>query len=122
MQNKPLALKHQRTCKESDILAAVRQWLDWQGYTAWRMPLGGVMQHGGRVLMRNPLKGFPDIAGLLKRRKGVFWACELKKKGGRVSDEQRAWHARLRDGEAEVWVAYSLPEFIERLSDAEKAG
>ena len=124
MQNKPLALKHQRAGKESDILAAVRQWLEWHGYTSWRMPIGGIQQnHGNRkFMMRNPLKGFPDLAGLLKRRKGVLWACELKRPGGRVSDEQRAWHERLRLAGAEVWIAYSLPEFIEGLEEAEKAG
>jgi hypothetical protein len=84
------------------------------------MPLGGVWKAGGRRIATNPLKGFPDIAGILRKRQGVFWACELKKPGGLVAPEQHTWIARLKNAGAEVWVAYSLAEFIEQIKLAEQ--
>ena len=106
---------------EADILSAVRNWLVWQGYTYWRMPIGGIMQNDGRrnFMMKNPLKGFPDLAGILKTRPGHLWACELKRPKAKPSAEQLEWLARLRHAGANVFVAHSLVEFIARIDAAE---
>ena len=83
------------------------------------MPLGPVLHtQGGQVrYKKNPLKGFPDIAGILKRKKGQFFACEFKAASGRTTPEQTEWHERLRESGAVVFVVKSLEEFIEKMGE-----
>jgi hypothetical protein len=83
------------------------------GIKWWRMPIGGVMhQVGGKmVYKKNPLKGFPDIAGVLKRRdRGRFFAIELKTKTGKLSPEQIMWQIALDDAGAAVGVIRSIED------------
>ena len=106
---------------------AVLQWLKRHNIEHWRMPLGPVLQHRGNqvVYTRNPLKGFPDIAGVLTRgpAPGRFWAIELKTKTGRMSREQRIWAFRLKLSGAAVAVIRSIEEleaFFQALKEVPK--
>jgi hypothetical protein len=83
------------------------------GIKWWRMNLGAVMhQVGGKMIYKkNPLKGFPDIAGVLKRRdRGRFFAIELKTKTGRLSPEQMMWQMELERVGAAVAVVRSIED------------
>jgi len=98
---------------EADITRAVISWMDRHDIKWWRMPLGAVMhQIGGKmVYKKNPLKGFPDIAGVLKRRdKGRFFAIELKTKTGKLSPEQIMWQMNLEESGAAVAVVRSIED------------
>lgn len=96
---------------EAELQRAILAWLRKQGIECWRMPLGPVLQGGGRRWAENPLKGFPDIAGVLQReQRGRFWALELKSATGRLSPEQSAWILRLKYSGAAVTVVKSLAE------------
>ncbi len=96
---------------EADLQRAIIAWLRRSGIEYWRMPLGPVLHGGGRKWGENPLKGFPDVAGLLQREQpGRFWAIEIKSDTGRVSQEQAAWILRLKYGGAAVTVVKSLAE------------
>lgn len=104
--------------KERDILAAVKDYLNAKGYCWWRMPLGPVMQNGGKFA-KNPLKGFPDLCGILKSKKGVFFACELKQKKGITSLSQGNWLEKLAAAGVYAFVARSVDEFISKLEESE---
>lgn len=96
---------------EADLQRAIMAWLKRQGIEHWRMPLGPVLHGGGRRWGENPIKGFPDLAGILKREHhGRFWALELKSATGRLSPEQSAWILRLKYAGAAVTVVKSMGE------------
>ena len=98
---------------ESDLQRAVMAWLKKRCIMHFRMPLGAVMhQVGGQMIWKkNPLKGFPDIAGVLKRRdKGRFFAIELKTAKGRLSPEQTYWQMALAETGAAVAVIRSIDD------------
>ena len=78
------------------------------------MPLGGV-RHAGRN-KANPLKGFPDLFGVLKRRSGVMFAIEVKTEKGMLSPEQLTWFARLDALGCAVCVARSAEQAMSWLA------
>jgi hypothetical protein len=99
--------------KESDLQRVAADWMTLHNIKWWRMPLGAVMhQVGGKmVYKKNPLKGFPDIAGVLRRRdRGRFFAIELKTKTGKLSPEQIMWQIALEESGAAVTVVRSVDE------------
>jgi VRR-NUC domain len=105
--------------KEMDILRSATDWLDVNQYLWWRMPLGPVLHSkGGQVrYKKNPLKGFPDIAGILKHKIGMFFACEFKSKNGSESEVQIEWRNKLQNAGAKVFVCRSLDEFINNMKE-----
>lgn len=109
------AKKAAKMIPEAQVLSDVCQWLTLEGYLWWRMPLGPVIRGGGKNGVRfskNPLKGFPDIAGILDHKTGQLFACELKRFGAKPTPEQEAWQARLIEHGARCFIAHSLDEFI----------
>lgn len=98
---------------EADLQRAVMAWLTKRCIKHWRMPLGAIMHqvNGNMIWKKNPLKGFPDIAGVLKRRdKGRFFAIELKTAKGRLSPEQTYWQMALAETGAAVAVIRSIED------------
>ena len=58
-------------------------------------------------------KGISDIIACSP--KGIFWAIEVKKPGGRVSSDQIAFLNRVRANNSIGIIAYSIDDVIERL-------
>ena len=95
---------------EADFQRTVLEFLRKNHVEHWRMTMGPVLKKGG-TWAQNPLKGFPDIAGVLqKKHPGKFWALELKTATGRLSLEQSAWLVRLKAAGAEAAVVTNLME------------
>jgi hypothetical protein len=102
---------------EADLQRAVFAWMKSHGIFAWRMPVGPVVQ---RQVVRgamqthwkkSPLKGFPDIAGVLRRgRPGVLFVLELKSKRGECTPEQVSWMVDLQAAGAAGAVVRSLDD------------
>lgn len=95
-------------------MAGVNGWLRHHVYDARRNPTAPRRSGLGRYL--DP--GFPDLALC---RGPVLWLPELKTEDGRVSDDQAAWMAALREVrrvETGVWRPRDLDE-IERLLSGE---
>jgi len=57
-------------------------------------------------------KGISDILGVYK---GRFLAIEVKRPGGRVSPEQRAFIERINDEGGIGFVAYSVDDVVDKL-------
>ncbi len=89
--------------KEADLQKQVMGYLALTDLQWWRVPLGGVMKAGGKVLARNPMAGFPDLIGLIPPA-GKLWGMELKSTRGVISPIQKATIQRLVDGGAIVEI------------------
>lgn len=105
--------------KESELLSYALTCLKRSGLVAWRVPNGPVIQSRcGQVYYKpSPIKGFPDIAGVMPN--GKFFAIELKTEKGRLSVEQREWITKLNMSGAMAIVLRSrdeIDEFIEAAS------
>lgn len=95
---------------QRDLLAYLRR----HEIFHWRMPIGPVIHQGGKVWARNPLKGFPDIAGVFtKKHPGIFWALELKADANAsTSPEQNLWLQKLESSHCKVAVIYDMNQAI----------
>ncbi len=78
---------------ESEIQTQILDYLKARGILRWRCNLGGVRFKGGKG--RNPMTGFPDIAGICPHGHGRFFTIEVKAKKGVMSPEQLVWRTKL---------------------------
>lgn len=102
---------------EAELTRAVFAWLQAHRILAWRMPVGPVVHRkviGGRLKefwKKSPLKGFPDIAGVLQRkRRGTLFTLELKSASGSISPEQKMWMKDLSDAGSACAVIRSIDD------------
>lgn len=83
--------------KEQDIQRAILDFLKARGTLHWRINLGGV-RRAGKGRTKNPMKGFPDIAGICPGTDGRLFAIEVKRPGdGHLSPEQKVWRDKLTE-------------------------
>lgn len=71
----------------------------------------GDAQGNTRYTRFNSIKGFPDIHGMLKGGRAVY--IEVKRPGGRVSDEQQEFIDKVSAHGAVAFIAYSVDDVIE---------
>ena len=102
--------------KEAELQVAVLQFLKARGIEHWRVPVGPVMRGGGKSQVRfspSPIKGHPDIAGVLKRKTpGRYFVLELKRPKGKVTPEQVEWLVRLQLAGAACALIRSLDDLF----------
>lgn len=80
--------------KEQDIQRAIMDYLKARGVLHWRVNMGGVRRSGiGRTA--NPMKGFPDIAGVWPDTDGCLFVIEVKRPGEQLEPHQVKWRDRL---------------------------
>ncbi len=96
---------------ESEVQSAILTWLkdeqDAGKLIYWRVPLGGV-KHGGKT-KKNPMKGMPDVCGVMKG--GLYFAIEIKdEKKGTFNQAQMDWALKLQRIGAIYLVATSLDD------------
>ena len=85
----------------------------------WRMAVGPVLKKRGAA--KNPLKGFPDLMGVLKTGGGQMFAIEVKRAdGGTVSPDQRAWLTHLNSMGVLCIVGRSADYVARIIATAEK--
>lgn len=120
--------KQPLSLSESQIRKTCEDWLNINRWLWWPMPIGPVIRgkKDEKIWTKSPLKGFPDICGILKPLSGInptpiFWAVEFKKsKGGKISEEQKFWHEKLRSNGVHILVADNVQNFIDWLSELQK--
>jgi hypothetical protein len=71
----------------------------------------GDAQGNTRYTRFNSIKGFPDIHGMLKGGRAVY--IEVKRPGGRVSEEQQEFIDKVSAHGAVAFVAYSVDDVIQ---------
>lgn len=97
--------------KESDLLSYTLTRLKQAGLLAWRVSNGPVIRSingDQKVFSKSPIKGFPDVAGVLAN--GRFFAIELKTEKGRLRPEQLEWITKLNMSSAMAVVLRSREE------------
>lgn len=95
---------------EAQIQASILDYLNMKGHFCWRNS-SGLFKVGDRYI--NAGKGRADILGIA--RDSRFIAVEVKKKGGRASQEQEAFIEEIRGRGGVGLIAYSLEEVMEVL-------
>lgn len=93
--------------KEQDIQRAILDWLTAKQCVHWRCNLQGARVAGGRRI-KNPMKGFPDIAGVLPDNSGRMFVIEVKRPGGVLSADQQKWRQVLEERGVIYILAYSI--------------
>jgi hypothetical protein len=104
--------------KESELLSYALICLKQSGLVSWRVPNGPVTHsvNGNTVRKKSPIKGFPDLAGVLPN--GKFFAIELKTDKGRLSPEQLDWITKLNMSGAMAVVLRSKEEIRDFITAA----
>lgn len=93
--------------REQVIQRAIMDWLDSAGIVHWRVHLGAVRVKGARI--KNPMRGFPDLAGVLPNSPGRLFVIEVKQEDGRFNVDQVRWKDKL----AAVGVTYIIATSVE---------
>lgn len=95
---------------EKDIQDSILEYLAVKGAMAWRNNTGvGKFKNknGGERFVRFNVKGASDIFAI---KNGHFYAIEVKKPGGVVSDDQVTFLGNVRRAGGTALVAYSLQD------------
>ena len=95
--------------KESDIQKAILQFLKAKNILHWRVNLGAVMHNinGKMIFRKNPMRGFPDIAGVVE---GRMFAIEVKSLNGKMSEPQIEWKDKLESNGVKYIIATSVED------------
>lgn len=106
--------------KEAELLSFALTCLKQSGLVYWRVPNGAVSHsiNGKMIRKKSPIKGFPDLAGVLPS--GKFFAIEIKTDKGRLSPEQVEWITKLNLSGAIAVVLRSKDEIREFVASAAK--
>jgi hypothetical protein len=107
--------------KESELLSFALTCLKQSGLVYWRVNNSPSLfnNKSGQVCFRkSPVKGFPDLAGVLPS--GKFFAIEIKTDKGRLSPEQIEWITKLNHSGAIAVVLRSKDEIREFVASAAK--
>lgn len=98
---------------EKDILKACLGFLRLCPKVAWVGRFNsGTMEEQGRFIQMTSIRGFPDIAGMMKG--GAFFAIEVKRHNGRVEPHQQQFLDQVNAGGGLAFVARSVDDVIER--------
>tara|TARA_R110000824_G_scaffold96013_3_gene230443 strand:- start:4851 stop:5186 length:336 start_codon:yes stop_codon:yes gene_type:complete len=103
--------------KEIDIQRDILSYLSLKGYFAWRMPVGGVPQQnrGKMIFKKSPIKGFPDIMGVLKNCHGHLFGIEVKSSVGVLSKDQKIVRQKFIDAGCLFILARNLENVVDEL-------
>lgn len=85
------------------------------------MPIGPVVHTVGKkqIWKKNPLKGFPDIAGVLSSDEhfGKLFVLEIKTDKGKLKPEQKQWLIDLSENGVACAVIRSVDDVVEVMID-----
>jgi hypothetical protein len=95
--------------KESEIQKAILEWLAYKRICHWRNNSGAMVSEykGKRRFMRFGKVGSPDIFAV---KDGVCYGIEVKRPGGKQSDAQREFQARLEAAGGRYLLVYSIED------------
>ncbi len=88
--------------KESDIKRQIQKYLKLRGIFNWNQWQG-----------QFSVPGVPDVIGILKG--GRILGIEIKRPGGKIRDEQKAFIDRINEEGGLAFVAYSVDDVIRHL-------
>lgn len=101
--------------KESEVLRQCLAYLCGHGFFVWRNNTGAYKDKSGRFI-RFGKKGSSDIIGVTRDGRILCVECK-REKGGKLSDEQAEFLARIRSFNGVAIVASSLNELKSKLQE-----
>lgn len=96
---------------ESEIEKSILDYLAYNNVMCWKDRQLPKKPRKGARLSQN---GTPDILGILSD--GTFLGIEVKKPGGKVSEDQKTFLKRSCELGAQTFVAYSLDDVIKHFN------
>jgi len=92
---------------------AIVQWLNLNGFKAWRQNNAGIYDIKKEVFRKNPhnLKGVADVIGFNKKS-GLFIAIEIKVGRDKLSVEQKKFLGEVAMATGVAMVAHSFDDFL----------
>lgn len=104
------SIKHQL---EKDVQMACCDYLALRRHFFWRtntVPIFDATKKIFRAMPKYALKGVPDIIVI---KDGFFIGLEIKRKGGKQSDEQKEFERRTKESGAEYHLITSVDQLKE---------
>lgn len=96
---------------ESDIIAAIGDYLAYKGHFFWRQNTNPIFREGHFVKMpKYAIRGVPDF--ILIRLSGIFCGIEVKAEKGRQSPDQKEFERRCKEFGGQYILAYSIDDVI----------
>ena len=102
---------------EAELQRSILELLEAKRFVHWRQPLGGIRMGSGKH-RKNPMSGFPDIAGVFPS--GRMFAIEVKAPGEKPKPHQQEWLDKLGKSGVLVVVAKSIDDVLIALAKAEQ--
>lgn len=99
---------------ETKVQRQILDYLERRRILSWRNN-SGILKIGNRLIYLAP-KGSPDIIGVLPN--GRFFGCEVKMQREGLTLDQSAFHKKLRDNGALVFVARNIDDVARALREA----
>lgn len=101
---------------EAEVLKSIMQFLDIKGVFKFRNNSGAYSDAKSGRFIRFGKKGSSDILAIYPKT-GQFWAIEVKRPGGLLSDEQVTFLKDVRRSGGVSTVAESIEDIVRVLSD-----
>lgn len=103
--------------KEADIQKQILQYLELKRVFHYRNNSGGMTHeyNGKKSFMRFGEVGSPDIVCVID---GIYTGIEVKRPGGKQSENQKIFQENLERAGGRYFIAYSLDDVINMLSYA----
>lgn len=96
---------------EKDIQRQCINWLLREAKTfAWRNNSTGVFDREKGFFRTAPKRGAPDIIVIDHRHNGRFIGIEVKRPGGKMSEEQENFRISVEVAKGEYWLIHSVAE------------
>lgn len=97
---------------EKEIQAAILDYLAWNSkqkdYMFWRQNTGGIWDKDHfRAMPKYSMKGVPDICVI---KDGFFIGLEVKRKGGKQSDDQKIFENEVKAKGAEYYIISGIED------------
>ena len=101
--------------KETEIQKACLEWLQWQGYLAWRNNTAGIYDQKKGVYRFHGMKGVSDILCCLPPD-GKLLAVEVKAPRGKPTEYQKEFLDKVNDAGGIGIVVTSVDDLEKALS------
>lgn len=95
---------------EKDIQKSILDLFEYRGIHANKVNTVGIKKPNGKFIPSQNV-GMSDIIGLT--RSGRYFAIEVKRKGGRLTDKQSEFQEIIRANNGIAFVAYSLEDVLD---------
>lgn len=96
---------------ETTISGMIRSYLNARGFTVWRNNTG-VWRTGQGHVIRNGMKGSPDLMGFTPE--GYFLGIEVKKPNKKITEYQKEFARMVRETDHGIYIVARSVEDVQK--------